>query len=943
VQVRVLGPLEIHDHRGALALGTPKQRAVLALLLARDGAVTVVDDIVAELWEGRPPASAPDNARMYAANLRRIFDAAPGGPTVQRRSGGYLLTVDPAELDLYRFRELVRQGRTAQERQDPTTAAARFTAGLDLWRGPVLADVRTGPALARWCRAVEEERLRALEELGEALLDVGDTEAAARTARDMVVEQPLRERAYAVLMRALQRAGDTSGALAAFESARRELAGHLGVEPGEELRRLRQLVLDTGAEPPAPRAVAGTGVTPRQLPTDVVSFAGREGYLRRLDALLPAADDVRPETVVISAVSGTAGVGKTALAVHWAHRVKDRFPDGQLYVNLRGFDPGGSPMDPAEAVRGFLDALQVPAARIPTGTPEQAALYRSLLTGRRILIVLDNARDAEQVRPLLPRSPGCLAVVTSRSRLHRLMAADAAHALTLDLLTADEARQLLARRLGAGRMAAEPDAVEDIVAGCALLPLALAVVAAHAATRPHFPLATLADELRENRTRLDVLDAGDTATDVRAVFSWSYRALSPAAARLFRLLGLLSATDIGLAAAASLAGLPVDRTRPLLAELTAAHLLTEPAAARYTFHDLLRAYAHELVCTDDPPADRDAAVRRLLDHYLHTGHRAALLLHSFRAPIPLAPLEPGTTPEDLSDHDDALAWFTVERPVVLAAIRQAAEAGFDVHTWQLAWTLTSFLQRQGHWDDQVTAQCTAMAAARRLGDRSAQTHAHRSLARIYARQGRFDEAHEHLEQALELLVELGDVLGQAHAHHNRSLVFGQQGDYRQALVAARQGQAFYEQVGNPSGKALALNEVGWFLTLLGEPGKALACCEQALALHRGLGNQAQQADCLSNLGYINHVLGNFAEAVRCDESALALYRATGGDRYYEGRVLTHLGETYHAQGKLDAARTTWEQALDILDGLGDPDAEQVLTRLKGLTGQGPADSPLRAV
>jgi hypothetical protein len=379
--------------------------------------------------------------------------------------------------------------------------------------------------------------------------------------------------------------------------------------------------------------------------------------------------------VVVAAIAGTAGIGKTALAVHWAHRVADRFPDGQLYVNLRGFDPSGSPMAPAEAVRGFLDGLQVPPQGIPASLEAQAGLYRSLLAGRRMLVLLDNARDAGQVAPLLPGAPGCLVLVTSRNQLPGLVAAAGAHPVALDLLSRDEAVQLLARRLGDDRLTAEPDATDELVTWCAGLPLALAIVAARVATHPAFPLAVLADQLREARDGLDGFDAGDTTTDARAVFSWSYRALSAPAARLFRLLGLHPGADVTTGAAASLAGLPPAHVRPMLAELASAHLVTEHTPGRYAFHDLLRAYAGELAHTMDTGTDRWAATRRLLDHYLHIAHAADLLLYRHGETITLPPPEPAVAAAHLGDYDQAMAWFTAEHRVLLAAIDHAARTG----------------------------------------------------------------------------------------------------------------------------------------------------------------------------------------------------------------------------------------------------------------------------
>jgi hypothetical protein len=408
--------------------------------------------------------------------------------------------------------------------------------------------------------------------------------------------------------------------------------------------------------------------------------------------------------VIIAALSGTAGVGKTTLAVHWAHRVSARFPDGQLYVNLKGFDPGGEALDPSEAARGFLEAFGVPVTRIPADLPGQTGLYRSLLAGRRVLVVLDNARDVEQVRPLLPGSPGCLALVTSRSHLTGLVADEGAYPLALDLLPAADARDLLIRRLGSSLVTSEPAAVDDIIARCARLPLALTIAAARAATSPSFPLAVFAAELREATRALDSFDGGDLATDIRAVFSWSYGALSAAAARLFRLLGLHPGPDIGLSAAASLAAIQPDQARTPLAELTRAHLLAEHSPGRYAFHDLLRSYAAEQAQAHDSQPVRDAAVDRLLDHYLHTARNAAMLIEPHFEPPALMSAHPGVSPGEPGTAEDAMSWFQAEHAILLATVQLAADAGHARHVWRLAWMLSPAFIRRGSWTDHARAQ-----------------------------------------------------------------------------------------------------------------------------------------------------------------------------------------------------------------------------------------------
>lgn len=548
-------------------------------------------------------------------------------------------------------------------------------------------------------------------------------------------------------------------------------------------------------------------------------------------------------------------------------------------------------------------------------------------------MVLDNARDAEQVRPLLPGSFGCVVVVTSRNQMSGLVAAEGAHPLTVDLLTVGEARQLLVRRLGTGRVAAEPEAVDEIITRCARLPLALAVVAARAACHPTVPLEMLASRLRAGQSAgqsgLDGLASEDAITDVRAVFSWSYHTLGAEAARLFRLLGLHPGPDIGIPAAASLAGLPPERVRLLLDELARAHLVTEHVPGRFASHDLLRAYATELAHTVDGDDERHAALRRTLDHYLHTAHATARLLNPHRDPIIVVPAHPGVTPDDLGDYGQALTWFTIEYPVLLAAVDQAASTRFDTHTWQLARTLHTFFDRRGHWRDWATTENAALCAARRLADRPAQARAHHILARAYTRLGRDDDAHTHYQHALGLFGELDDHIGQAHAHLNLSDMFGRQACYGQALHHTRQALDLYQATGNRAGQANALNGVGWYHAQLGDHRQALTCCQRALTLLQEIGDRGGEATTWDSLGYAQHHLGDHRQAVACYQHALALYQDLGV-RHYEAETLTRLGDTHHATGDYDSARTAWQRALGILDELGHPDADAVRVKLDGL-------------
>jgi tetratricopeptide (TPR) repeat protein len=577
-------------------------------------------------------------------------------------------------------------------------------------------------------------------------------------------------------------------------------------------------------------------------------------------------------------------------------------------------------------VRGFLDALGVAVARIPQGLDAQSGLYRSLLAGKRMLVMLDNARDADQVRPLLPGSPGCLAIVTSRNQLSGLVA-EGARPLSLDLLSTAEARDLLARRLGAGRVAGEPGPVDEIIERCARLPLALAIAASRAATSPRFPLAAIAAELRQANRALDPFDGGDLATDVRAVFSWSYRSLTAEAARLFRLLGLHPGRDIGVAAAASLAAVPPGQARVLLAELCRAHLLSEHRPGRYAFHDLLCAYATEQAHALDSAGDADTALGRVLDHYLHTAHGAAMLMEPYRDPLTLARPRPGAIVTGAGTAEDALGWFAAEHATLLAAIRAGAGAGFATHAWQLASVLTPFLLRRGLWEEQTTACRTGLEAARRSGDIAGQAHSGYRLASGYARSGRERQAAPLLHQALRQFERIGDHATQAAVHLSLSWLAVRQQRPHEGLSHSMRAHELYRAAGHETGQARTLNNIGYSYALLGNYAEALTYCERSLAGIRALGERSwDDFATWDSLGYIHQHLGNYQQATGCYQRAVDLCRERA-DRYNEAVTLDHLGDVHHTAGEERAARQAWEHARRIFAEIDHPDGDQVCLKL----------------
>ncbi|MDI1461182.1 tetratricopeptide repeat protein [Catellatospora sp. KI3] len=698
-------------------------------------------------------------------------------------------------------------------------------------------------------------------------------------------------------------------------SSVRALADALALSP-EDRERFQQSALPAEPEPQQsgdraddaervepPPSDAPDLLTPAQLPADVTGFTGRDGELAALDQAPPG----------LVVISGVAGVGKTALAVHWAHRVAAGYADGQLYLNLRGFDDSDEAVDPVAAVRGFLDALGVAPDRVPTDPQAQVALYRSLTADRRLLVVLDNARDADQVRPLVPSGAATRTVVTSRRRLATLIAHTGALAVPLDVPPVAEAVELLARRMGT-----EPgdrDAVTAIAAACGRLPLALALAGARARLTGFSPV-TLALELRRTRGQLEVLADGD-GQGVRAVFSWSYRALSPAAAALFRLLGLAAGPDIAVAAVAALAGLPVPQVRRTLRELADASLVTEHVPGRYQLHDLLRAYAAELVRAQESDESRRAALTRLLDHYTHAAYQADLVLNPVRPPIPLVlAVRPGAH-RAYNSLDAAVRWLQNEHRVLLATLRQAADAGLHMQAWQLTWALDTFLHERRLWREEGAAWAVALRAAAAMTDQPAAAHAHRFLGAVQGRLARFDDAHRHMSQAVALSRAVGDRAGAGEAHYVLSYVYWLQGDLVRALEQAQQALALYTELRDGYWVGKSGLAVGLYLDMAGEHREAVPYHLAAIDALRRCGDRANEAVGWDWLGLVYQHLGDHAQAVRQFERGLRLARELD-DQVLQAQLLTHLGDAVEAVGDLETAREHWLTAYRILNAVGHP-------------------------
>ena len=920
-EIRLLGTVEVAAGGRILDAGHPRQCTVLAALAVDCGRVVPWATLVDRVWGDCAPAHPRDSMRAYVTRLRRVVTAADGA--VVHRAGGYLLDVPAERVDLHRFLAF-----TAAPRIVPAgTRVEQLRCALELWRGEPLTGL-TGDWPARMRRLWRQRYLAAAVALAEAELEIGEPASSLASLTELADEHPLDEPLQAAVMRALRATGAPASALARYESLRRSLREELGTDPGDELQELhREILTGRTAEDPAPvrlPRVARIAGPPAMLPVDVAAFVGRHAELAALDRLL-AADDAT--TVTVSVVCGTAGVGKTTLAVHWAHRVRGRFPDGQLYLNLRGFDVTGPPMSEAEAVRVLLDALAVPRERIPAGLTEQIGLYRSLVADRRMLVVLDNARDAAQVRALIPGASASRVVITSRNPLVGLVT-EGAGSVPLDILGPPEATELLAHRVGRDRVRDEPAAVTEILEHCSGLPLALALAAARLTVRSRSTFGDLATELRRAADPLAVMETGDDpSTDLRHVFSVSFLTVSAPAQRTFRLLGVHPGPHLPTAAVASLTGRRPEDAAGALAELERAGLVTQVRSGVFAMHDLLRAYARHLA-GHEPAPERTAALHRVLDHYLGTAVAADRQLEPQRDPIDVPPPAAGTILVAVESRADALAWFAEEQPVLIRAVEQALAAGFDVHAWQLAWALVEYADLRGDWYAYRAVQETALTAARRLGDLVAEARILRYLANAGMHLDDLGSADRHLREALALCERTGDGVLQATTHLNLSVLRERQERLADANQHAEAALRLFRAAGHRVGEGVALNSLGYGYGLVGDLPAALDCCREALQIDQELGHRKSEAHTADSLGFIHARLGDHARAARFFAHALGLFRDFD-DRYNQADALLSLGDAQAAGGERAAAERSWHEAAEILHALEHPRADEARRRLAG--------------
>ncbi|MEU3746830.1 MULTISPECIES: AfsR/SARP family transcriptional regulator [Streptomyces] len=946
----VLGPVRAWRGGEALPAGSPQQRALLAALLLRGGRTATASELIDALWGEEPPSQALAAVRTYASRLRKAL----GPKVLVSESGGYALRTK--DLDLLTAQDLAAGAEKLRASGDRAGARAKLAEALALWDGEVLASV-PGPYAETQRTRLEEWRLTLLETRLDIDLEVGAHAEAVSELTALTAAHPLRERLRELLMLALYRGGRQAEALAVYADTRRLLADELGVDPTPELSRLQQRILQGDAELALPveeaAPAAAPPARPAQLPATVPDFTGRASFVRELGARLATAEG---HVMAVSALAGIGGVGKTTLAVHVAHEARPHFPDGQLYVDLQG--AGHRAAAPETVLGSFLRALGTPDSAIPDSLDDRAALYRSTLDGRRVLVLLDNARDAAQIRPLLPGTAGCAALVTSRIRMVDLAGA---HLVDLDVMSPEEALQLFTRIVGEERVQSERESALDVVAACGFLPLAIRIAASRLAARRTWTVSVLAAKLADERRRLDELQAGDLA--VKATFELGYGQLEPAQARAFRLLGLADGPDISLAAAAAVLDLPLWDTEDLLEALVDTSLLESAAPGRYRYHDLVRLYARACADRDEqPPTEKEAALSRLLDFYLSTAAR----VYAIERPGDrlVDHLEP-TAYEGLSftDRHEAQDWLYAEANCLLATVRQSAASPATLRrAVDLLWASLDLAESGANSKEYEAVATVLRGAAGAAGDVRAEGRAALTLAYVHHHQGRFDQADReaeevvgmarsvddplptcwasnargaialyqtryedgdhHLTLAIAEFRRAGDRAGEAAALCNLSRIRLATGRQEDAARMAQQGVDMYDEMGHALRGANGRYALGLALTQSGQLAAAGERLREALAVFVDCRQRLWEGMSLFRIAEVDIAARRYGAAAACAEKALTVLRGIGGD-WRRGQVLTVLGRALAGVGQSGRAQVCWQEALDIYEELSVPEASEV--------------------
>jgi DNA-binding SARP family transcriptional activator len=950
MRFRVLGTLEVRgDGDRPVRLGATKQRVLLAVLLLYANRPVDTARLIDALWPRHPPRTAPVALRTYVSALRQALTLARGteAPWLATVPGGYQLNCAPGDLDLLVFEDLAAQGHQAIAARQPVRAAERFRRALGLWRGRPFEDVPLESGLGLELIRLDEDRLAAYEALIDTQLALGHHADVLAELETLVATQPLRERLWSQWMTALYRSGRRAEALRAYGELRRHLVRELGVEPTPPLQTLHRKVLTGDPALSRPAGVTGSGATPvpRQLPADISTFTGRDAELAALESLARSADP--PAALVISAIDGMAGVGKTTLAVHAANRLADRFTDGQLFVDLHGFTQGVPPVDPTDALDRMLRSLGVAGEQIPQDLDARAALYRTRLAGRSMLIVLDNAATEAQVRPLLPGAAGCLVLVTSRAKLAGLADAEP---LSLDVLPPADALTLFRRAAGTQRVAGQPPQVlAEIVRLCGHLPLAIRVAAARLRTRSNWTATRLAERLRDHQHRLSELSVGGLS--VTAAIDLSYRQLPEDGQRMYRLLGLHPGPDFDLHAAAVLAGLSIRDSDRLLDGLVDIHLLQESDAGRYHFHDLLRAHAGAVA-----QVGSREALSRLFDHYTHLASAATDRLYPYQGRrLPVVDHPTGVAPR-IENKADAAAWLAAELTNLLAVAAHRSSS----HTLALAETLRTHLLTLAYYDYALALHGNALRHAGATGDRAGEISALTAIGAVHVLRLRYAAAIRNFEKALEIADEVGSDTGRCTAMTGLAQLHRAQGRLGRSIELFQRTLEIARAVGDETAQLEALRGLAHVHRQMRRLDLAMRCLDEAMTIARATGNIEGELNVLWALGHVHHLEHRFDAAAACQFRALQMARATGnrvgelraltglgfvhlvqqqypeatdyftriatmavelGDRNFQFEGVYGLGHTHRVAGRLDLSATHHEQALAIARELGQPTDE----------------------
>jgi DNA-binding SARP family transcriptional activator/tetratricopeptide (TPR) repeat protein/DNA-binding XRE family transcriptional regulator len=922
LHVSILGPMVVSDGGSPMDVPSQRQRTLLGLLALHRGQVVPTGEIIDVLWGENLPRTARNLVQMYISELRALLGAAGRG--LRSGQAGYALDLADQQLDLAQFDDLVK-GASARAADRPAQAADLYTRALQLWRGPLLADtvdrLRQHPSAV----AAQNRRIAATVAFADVAVAIGTGDQVVAALRALSHEEPLHEAVHGRLMLALAATGEPAPALRVYADLRARLADELGVEPGPDTQVAHLRVLRGQASAhPASAGYDPSRPGPRQLPAPAQMFTGRTMELADLETIHDAS------TVVITAIDGMAGVGKTALAVQAAHQIADRYPDGQLFIDLHGYTHGVAPIGPGEALESMLRSLGVPGERIPAELDERAGLYRSRLADQRMLIVLDNAATETQVTPLLPGAPGCLVLVTSRRRLAGL---DHTHTLSLDTLPPADAVALLRNTAGDSRLAGQPpELVAELIELCGRLPLAIRIAAARLRSHPAWDLAHLVRRLRDRQHRLAELAAGQRS--VTAALDLSYQDLSTDLKRPYRRLGLHPGAEIEPYAAAALLDVTLTEAGQLLEQLHEAHLLQEPLPGRYRFHDLTRAHAAHTATRDETEDGRCRALDRLLDYYRHTAAAAMDTAHPYeRERRPQVP--PARTPSPaLPDPPAASGWLDSELPNLLAAASYATEHGRPAHLLHLSTTLHRHLRTRGRYHDAVTLHQQALTTARVTGQPAAELKALVGLGHIHRLQDRYQQATDHLQQAVRLARATGHYVAELDALAGLGQIHRMQGRYGQATDHYHQGLLLARATGNRTGELEALVGLGHLHRMQGRYGQATDHYHQALRLAHATGNRPGELEALVGLGQIHRLEGRHEQATDHYHQALRLARAAG-NRNIEQAALIGLGHIHRVQGRYQQATDHYQRLLNLAYQSGDRnyeiEARQGLGRLQHAT------------